>query len=300
MDFIEDYHSHILFIPGIFIEDCPDGDIDLNVFNNKIDLSTIKSENIDLIKDDENDLNLEELKSDSDDDIFSKNTAESDNSKKKRLNLNELLENENPILKNNYSNNVPYEIVPKHFINAKLWIKSTNLMCCYCHDIIRGIPYPIVLGQNKILIPENEEINETFISLLTPVFVEKNVFKSTINETIEYIDKSSDDHLLFSNQTLKEVKAYKIHNILCCDIVCVGNYIRKINDTKINNRRESIQMSISVYKEITGNTIEDIPEKDLWIVMEQYCGLTGQKRNEYREKNLNKEIKLKQAMKINY
>ena len=249
--FMEDFRSHILFIPGIFVEDCNLEKIN----NNYMDFSMIKPENIDLIEEDEN---------------FSDIEDEDESQISKELKLDELLDSYE------VKENIIYDTIPKYFINNNSWIKTTNLLCCYCHDKIKNTPMPIALGKNKILIPENDDINETIISLTDKV----------------------DDHLLFCSQTMKEVIAYKIHNVLCCDISCVGNYIRKVTDLKIINKRESIQMSISIYKEIIKENIEDIPEKDLWIVMEQYCGSTGQKRSEYREKNLNKEIKLKLAMKI--
>ena len=283
MDFIEECKSHILFIPGIFIEDCLD---EVRPSEKGIDFSTVPSEDIDDIPSGSEDLdNLSE------DDLQDATQGE------KGLELNDLLNDiNNPIgcssdLK---SSNIKYDIVPKYFVDLKSWIKSTNLLCCYCHGSILK-PMPIAIGQNKILIPENEENSETFVAI-----ADKKNKKNSENDTFEYNDKMSDDHLLFSCQTFKEVKSYKIHNILCCDIVCVGNYIRKVEDSKIINKRESIRMSISIYKELTGVEIEDIPEKDLWIVMEQYCGNTGQKREEYIKKNFNKEIKLKQAMKIIY
>jgi hypothetical protein len=307
---MEECRSHILFIPGIFIEDCPDDENDLNI-KAKLDFSSIHPENIDLIEDEEeNEITDNEESDENEDDLDdeldnvpSKNTMELDITKKKGLELNELLEgnyeeNKNFMLSNQYSNQystqhpILYDSIPKYFTDAKSWIKNTNLLCCYCHNNIRQMPQPIALEKNKILVPENEDHNETFVSLA--------VSKSESTEISEHVDKSADDHLLFSNQTLKEIKAYKLHHVLGCDIVCIVNYIRKINDPRITNKRESMQMSISIYETLTGIRIEDVPDKDLWIVMEQYSGPTGQKRNDYIEKNLNKEIKLKLAMKINY
>jgi len=182
---------------------------------------------------------------------------------------------------------VTYDIVPKFFINHKKWISNTNLLCSYCHDNINHTPFPIAIGLHKILIPDGDDDN-LYVSLLSGMKSDK------------LIDKINDDHLLYSCQTNKEVKAYTIHNILFCDISCAGNYIRKVQDNKIINTRESLQMTIAIYQEITGELIDDIPEKDLWIVMKQYCGETGQTQTNYRKKNMNKEINLKLAMKISY
>lgn len=303
MDLFEEPPSFILFIPEVFISDCLDENIECEELR---DLSNIQPENIDLIDEEDNSSNLDENISDVDD-IFSKNSAELEDlpskNMKKGLELNELLNHNfaSEFIKTDHEKEIKYESLPKHFINGKSWPRTTNLSCCYCHEKINGTPYPIGLVKTKILVPENEESNETFISLITPdKTVEKSSsLRSELSEIPEYVDKAGDDHLLYSSQTLKEVKACRLHDIAGHDIVCVGNYIRKVEDPKIVNKRETMKMSIDIYKEITGEVIDDIPDKDLWITMEQYCGSSGLKRNEYREKNLDKEIKLKQAMKIN-
>ena len=58
-------------------------------------------------------------------------------------------------------------------------------------------------------------------------------------------------------------------------------------------------MLLEIYKELTGEQLDNIPDKSLWVVMKQYCGYTGESRNEYYDKNMNKEIKLKNALNIN-
>ena len=320
MDLFEEPHSHILFIPEVFISDCLDddtNDFDKNINTQISNLSNIQPEDIDLISPDQisvsssDDEEIDDEMSDIDD-IFSKNSAELDDmdnyiknikNTHKGLELNELLSQTEFIKSSGENSDIKYDSIPKYFINTRNWPKTTNLLCCYCHEKISGAPFPIALSKTKILVPENEDSTETFISLITSdKTIDKNLsetYKSAYGEMPEYTDKASDEHLLYSSQILKEVKAFRLHDIAGHDIVCVGNYIRKVNDPKIINKRESLQMSITIGNEITGEKIEDIPDKDLWIVMEQYCGSSGQKRSEYREKNLDKEIKLKQAMKIN-
>lgn len=222
MDFLENNDSHILFIPGIFLDDCNDYNNFEIVQNN--DFPFLQSELIE----------VEEKK---------------------------------------------YDTIPKYFIDSKSWLQRTNLLCCYCHDNISGIPIPIPLNRQKILITDNIGNDNPFVSLVENEYNEK------------------DEHLVFNSQNNREVKVYKIHNIVGCDITCIGNYIRKVNDHFITNKREVLQMTLSVYKEITGHKIYDIPDKDLWIVMEQYSGSCGQTRAEYRNKNINYELKFTEALK---
>lgn len=173
--------------------------------------------------------------------------------------------------------NIIYEQVPKFFINKEHWINTTNLKCAYCHENITGIPFPIALNLCKILVPDNNTNSDIFVDL--------------------QVGKNNDD-MLFNCQLQNEVKAYKLHNILFSDIVCAGNYIRKIHDSKILNKVESLKLTINIYAEITGDTIDDIPEKDLWIVMKQYCGDSGISQNDYKKKNNGNELNLKFALTI--
>lgn len=240
MSFFEEPKSHILFIPGVFIEDCID-DIE---YTNDIDYSKIKSDRIEQYEN-------EHDNSESENELYSL-------SDKDELEQTEII------------TNMIYDTMPEYFINKNTWIKEINLLCAYCHDDIKSIPYPAPLIKTKILLTEEEK----------PV-----VFLKNMDEDI-------------SSKITKEYLAYKIHFIAFCCVVCSGNYIRKISDNRIVNKKESIKMLLEIYKEITGEEILDIPDKNLWIVMNQYCGNNGEKRSEYREKNNNKEIKLKYSMSI--
>jgi|GEM_PF-6862439 len=283
-DYIEK-QSYILFIPGVFLEDCLDKNEESDS-EEKMDFSSLQPENIDLID--------EELEEDH-------SEIDYNDLPERGLELNDLLEEETETHEKLEKyvaarhENIKYELMPKYFIDAKTWIKSINILCCFCHNHILGIPRPIALTKTKMLVPENEETSETIISLIK----EKEPSKRH-SEFEGDLDKNADDNLLFSNRILKETKAYVIHFIACCDIGCAGNYIRKVNDPNITNKKESLQMTLEIESEISGEDLDIIPDKDLWIVMEQYRGYTGQKPREYLEKNLNKEIKLKQSMKNNY
>ena len=291
MDFIEEYKSHILFIPGIFPDDCLT-DCEIKNYGNTVDLSTIVPEKIGELGDSDLDDNLNNnldmcQLNDIDNEFSNYDFADENN----RLKLDDLMDNKFENTRNN--KNIIYDNIPKYFINRDSWIKSTNLSCCYCHDFIINVPIPIPISLQKILIPENNG-EEIFISV-----THKNVKNASVSniegdtsehsEMSRYIE-STDDNLLYSSQIFKESKAYLIHTCLCCDVVCAGNYIRKIDDNKITNKRESIRMLLLIYEEIMTKHIEDIPDKDLWINMEQYCGNNGMKRENYRKKNAFKEI----------
>jgi len=261
MDFIEEHRSHVLFIPSIFIEDCIDESDMLDTMHSDQQYE-LKPEDINLIRQDSNsDTESQYSIDDLPDNI-------SDSTNRDILMLADLA----------FANEIIYDSVPKFFINKNKWISTTNLKCVYCHDVISGIPYPIALGLNKILIPSDGFDSDIFVD-----------FHGT---------KTSDDNLIFNCQLHNEVRAYRIHNVLCGDIVCAGNYIRKIQDAKIINKKESLRLTIDIYKEITGEIINDIPEKDLWIVMKQYCGDTGISQNDYRKRNADIELNLKLAMNI--
>lgn len=170
-----------------------------------------------------------------------------------------------------------YDEIPKFFIDKSSWIHSTNLLCCYCHGQIPDIPFPVPLNRIKTLVPENEQISEIF-SLMSR------------------ISEKADDSLLFSSKVMREVRAYKLHSVVCCDAACAGNYVRRVEDAKIINRREILTMITAIHKELYGVDVVDIPEKDLWIVMQQYCGPNGQSRTEYTNRNTNKAMKYSEAL----
>lgn len=167
-----------------------------------------------------------------------------------------------------------YDEIPRYFVRDN-WIQSTNLLCCYCHGSIPGIPFPIPLNRTKTLIPEHN-MTEAFALIRS--------------------GKSSDDPLLISSKVMHEIRAYELHRVLCCDAVCAGNYIRRVDDHKIINKRETLQMITAIHTELHGTNCIDIPEKDLWIVMQQYSGPGGQSRAEYVGRNVGKATRYSDAI----
>lgn len=264
MDFLEEEVSNILFLPNTFFKNCENLTDDFELETPATYTTIEPVDNIDEIESESGDSGY--------DDIFHpfKQSEESHRDRDREGDGRE----RDLIIK--------YDKVPEYFINNKDWIKTTNLLCCYCHSSFVDTPFPIVLSQTKCLVHDSD-----------------NNYNAVLlgSENIKKIDPSLDDYAMLTDQPNKEVKAYKLHNIICCSRTCVGNYIRKVKDSKIFNIKEVLQMSIQVSNEITGDNIIDIPEKDLWCVMKQYCGENGETRNEYYEKNRNLEIKLQLAIK---
>lgn len=243
--------SYILFLPGVFIDDCKDSDDEPMESVPKVqDPEMLEDTNTEEDSDSEEDINLKEVTNED----FNGDWSEDFNKSKN------------------------YEAPPKYYIDPALWIKSTNLLCAFCHCKINGIPWPVPINQVKILIHEHTYLSERIISLVS---------NKKISDT--------DENILFSSPSMKEVKAFQIHNILCCKIGCVGNYIKKVDDLRIINKKESIKMALMIYKSLTGKEIEEIPDQNLWIVMRQYCGASGQTEEEYHEEHNGKELRLKAA-----
>jgi hypothetical protein len=224
--------KYILFLPGIFIEDCLEEVIDNPDLRPEI---------------------LEEFDSDEEPE------------KKLAIELNYFLEYEDKKSMLEEKKVEKYEPIPKYFIDEKYadvqktWPTTCNLLCSYCHNSIR-VPYPIALNKLKLLIPEDDEIN----------IPEKLKYDNYCFEKDEFVEGN-----------MREVKAYKLHNIAFCDINHVVSYIKRINDPKIINKKESLQMTLQIYKQITGQEVLDLAEKELWVVMKPYCGDTGQSKSEY-------------------
>ena len=178
-------------------------------------------------------------------------------------------------------NSIEYDEIPAYYIDKKSWISSTNVICCYCSGAITN-PIPIPINQTKILKYENNEI----FMILDKTLLKK---ERTFNDKL-------DEYLIASSKIAKEIKAYKIHKVLCCDICCAASYIRNVKDNEIYNKEESIMLLLKIYTDLTDIVIYNIPNKDLWINMEQYSGKSGINRKKYDDFNKNKELKLKKSI----
>lgn len=123
MDNFSYYRTHILFIPGIFPDDCKDdSEEEMDIAQVEMVSEKIQSEeNMDF-----------EPYSDSGDEI-----------------------NETQIITGKITD---FDLIPKVFKSGKEWIKSVNVLCSYCHDEISGIPFPLPLNRrkelDKLMVPE--------------------------------------------------------------------------------------------------------------------------------------------------
>jgi hypothetical protein len=266
MDFIEDHRQNILFLPGIFIKDCilPNDD----EMNPNIDYSLMKTENInDIISDD------------SEDEIFPEPRE------RRNIDFDDFAGPEsdeeysfNKILKPEKKPGEKYDSIPKFFISPRTWKKSTNLKCWFCQINFTDMPWFIPIDISKILVPENDETEESYISLLTTKINDCGIV--------------NDDNMMFNCQPVKEVKAYKTHGNFC-DISCAGTYLDMVTDIRIINKRESGSMLLDVYRIIKDEELYDIPKKELWTSKKQYSGESGYSDEEYDYKNCGKEIRFK-------
>src|SRR5271154_4214549 len=113
MNYFNSNRQYVLFIPGIFPEDCPD-EIDL--------LNGIG-------------INMESLANDSEDDA----------------DIPDIFANSN-LSKNTCNNIDEYDDIPEYFIDIKYWPKSVKRLCCVCSNQISNFPWPIPIGLHKKII----------------------------------------------------------------------------------------------------------------------------------------------------
>jgi hypothetical protein len=266
------FRSYVLFFPGIFAIDCIDDNSIYSNFESQtepqiepVSLPTFDDEDIDEIEEiDENPIRKEPEK------------------------VSKFIQEDKDFFKPETN----YVQIPRYFTDKKSWITLTNTLCCFCHSNINEIPKPIALKQLKLLVPENEKDVDLIVSL-------NGKFKKNpanyVNDD-EYQDKAADDFMLFNCKRDKEIKAYLIYQGLFCSLSCSIAFIRNVTDKRIDNKKESIAMTLEIYKQITGTIIYDIPDKDLWTVMKQYCGGIGKSRIEYDKKYQDQEIRYQNSL----
>ena len=238
---ILDKKKYILFLPGIFIEDCIDQD-DYVMPDYKTEL------------------------------ILPSDSESEEEETIMAMELNSFLEYDDR--RSEYEKKVEkYDPIPKYFIDAKSWVSVSNLLCSFCHMNIPNQPFPIALNQIKLLIPDEQDIQ-----------IPDKVRYDYNNKYYNYALEKGTDDLSIDTANMKEVKAYKLHNIAFCDVSCAVSYIKRVTDNKIINRKETIQMTLEICKQLTGQNLSDIIERELWTCMKQYCGDAGQSKTEYKIK----------------
>ena len=159
------------------------------------------------------------------------------------------------------------ETIPKYFINKKLWIKYTSLLCSSCGRKINKIPLPIIF--KKINTParvEGEKIT------LMPNFPSNN---SSFNK----------NDIIYT-----ESRIIKFSHGLFCSITCIGWYLNNVKDENIANKWETKELTLETYEELTGIELYDIPESINYIKLASRSGTSGISDEEFDNLNERKTI----------
>ena len=149
--------------------------------------------------------------------------------------------------------NTYIEEMPKYYINKKIWIKHTTLLCTSCGRKINNIPLTIILKTIK-----------------TPVFIH--------GEKITLIPNFPSNNNNINNiydVTKHDSKTVGMVHGLFCKITCIGWYINNIKDEKIKNKWEITELTLKFYEEISGIKLTDIPESINYIKLSSRSGTSG-------------------------
>ena len=212
--------SKILFLPGVFLDDCPDTEEE--------DSGEVLEMSLDYSDDEVNDL-----------DGF---------------------ENQ-PVPKK-------YDELQKQYINRDLWKKKTNLLCWSCSLRFDTVPYAVPIGWTKRLIsPDN----------------------------IEDQTEASDTSLLSSKRRFKELPIMEMHGNFCHG-GCAAWYIMNVEDSKIFNKKECLDLLIIFHNDLMGDSVKNIPTAERRTRMQMYCGSIGIAGTEFIKTNSQKLENYKRAV----
>lgn len=168
-----------------------------------------------------------------------------------------------------------YDELPKYFINVEHWPKSVNRLCWSCNNQPFGPPWFIPIAKFKKIIPVQNLPDGSYV----------------IDPTdLDYID--SHDMLLENmpaQTNMREVKALKPHGCFCCEF-CAKRYIVRVNDPKIVNKWEIIELLNEEYFLFNGKRAIEIPEAEDPMIQMQYAGPGGITPQEYRARNNKKNV----------
>lgn len=181
----------------------------------------------------------------------------------------DIFENLNTLTINDANNTENTEDIPKYFINKKLWIKHTSLLCGCCGRSITNIPIPIII--KKIKTPVH-------ITGLTITLVPNFPSNITIDSDRPINNESEIVYFVYG---------------LFCNITCIGWYINKVVDNHIINKWETKELTLEVYKLITNNKLYDIPESINYIRLATRCGVSGLTDKDFDNLNERKIITYK-------
>ncbi len=153
-----------------------------------------------------------------------------------------------------------YDELQTRYISKELWKKKTNLLCWACGLRFDDIPYAIPIGWTKRLIsPDN----------------------------LEDQTEASDSSLLSSKRRFKEIPIMEMYGNFCHG-GCASRYIMCIDDPKISNKKESMELLIIFHNDITGEAIQYLPQAEPNVKMHAYCGSIGVPTDEFVKRNLQK------------
>lgn len=153
-----------------------------------------------------------------------------------------------------------YDELQTRYISKELWKKKTNLLCWSCGLRFDDIPYAIPIGWTKRLIsPDN----------------------------LEDQTEASDSSLLSSRRRFKEMPIMEMYGNFCHG-GCASWYIMCVEDPKISNKKESMELLIIFHNDITGELIQYMPCADPKVKMHMYCGSIGVPADEFVKRNSQK------------
>ncbi len=137
MDFGDADATYVLFLPGIFPDDCMDRET--------ISCRGVDSEQIDDISDSESE--------------NGSNCSNHDIGGIEEIKLSDLY---SAVLATGTSNDIINETLPKYFTTIDAWPESCKLLCWNCSNRPEEFPWTIFLGKTKLLQPIHDENKNLF------------------------------------------------------------------------------------------------------------------------------------------
>jgi hypothetical protein len=215
MNYFTPKKSYILFLAGVFPEDCPDEDDFLHPEENLITTSYKEAENNDSESDDES-ATHESVEHES---VFDNSTNEHENfanaanADQKDTDLPNLFDGPDHSI-------IEYDEIPDYFTGVDTWPKATNLLCWSCCISIPSMPWfvPISKVKKVISVSDDDEdlsYNTKEISAFKPhgYFC----FPSCVKRYIRRVDdpkiRNKDESIRLLNMVYKEITGKDVLDI---------------------------------------------------------------------------------------
>lgn len=270
MDLVNHSKPCILFLGGVFLDECNNEEVVLTGIGERIDFQKLENEEEDdaslAVNDKDDTLLLTAPEEDTD------NDAEPSRFDIPGCSITGL------------SKVGKYDTMPHFFINEKTWPTTINLACWYCGLCFSTRPYAIALSLTRRLIPVDDNID---------VHIYLNAA-----EQEETSGDVSDSSLLTGTVNLREEKVMPTRGIFCHPM-CAKKYIHTVRDSKIANIWECNKLLLIFIKELTGVWYADIPEAEDRNAMCCYSGPGGMTPEEWRLANENKWKKFREILNKN-